>query len=1069
MPEQPTSNDNEGSLEPIAIIGLSCRFPAGIDSPDAFWDFMVDGRESVGPVPDGRWSSYAEQSHQNAAVLRETTAVGHFIADITGFDAEFFRITPREAEQMDPQQRMVLEVAWEALENAGIPPTDAHTDSGVFIGVGSDDYGRRLLEDLPGIEAWTGIGAALCGVANRTSHALDLQGPSVAVDTACSSSLVAIHQACQTLRLGEAHMVLAGGVMLMAGPSLSVVLDAAGAISPDGRSKPFDAAADGYGRGEGCGVLVLKRLSDARRDDDRVLAVIRGSAVGQDGQTEGIMAPSRQAQEELLRRTYRLSGVDPKTVDYVEAHGTGTPVGDPIEASSLGAVLGTGRSAGRPCLIGSVKSNIGHLEAAAGVAGVIKAILALGHGQIPATRPTTRPNPDIDWVGLNIRLVDHLADWPKTDHPRRAGVASYGYGGTIAHLILEEPPKRPERQRPGTDTQVRPYPISHVTPHGVAAQAARLAGWLEEADDELPSVGRTLAAHRAHMPARAVVMARDRRELLDGWRALAGERPSKNVLTGNLGRTTPEADAVWVFSGHGAQWPRMAEGLLDHEPAFAGALDEIEPVFRREMGLSPREVLHRPDLGGVDRIQAMIFAVQIGLAAVWRSYGLRPAAIIGHSVGEIAAAVAAGVLSTEEGAVLAARRSNLLPQLAGEGAMAMVSLPFDEAARRLADSPHVSAAVAASPTSSVVSGDRSTVAELVEAWQAEGITIRRVDSDVAFHSHHLSTPATELARAVAHLMPKTARVPLYSTALENPRSQAHRDARYWATNLREPVRFEAAITAALEDGHRVFLEVSAHPVVTHSIEEILEAADVSGGATAHTLRRGEPDQPSLLANLGALHCHGVPLDWDRVFPVGPPADLPTTVWNHRRHLVEPSVPANGAVVGHDPGSHTLLGACMDVLGSTRGRLWRTRLDETSRPYPGRHPVQGTEIIPAAVLLSTFFAAGTTAPAGVHGDAAPAPILRDVRLLTPVPAGAPREIQVVLQDQVVRLSSRSVDSPGRDAEIAAAWVTHTEAVLNVPGADAIAQRLTSCSPRRPENPDFVIDRLATLGVAAMGFP
>ncbi|OXM47390.1 type I polyketide synthase [Amycolatopsis alba DSM 44262] len=1038
---------------------MSCRFAAGIDSPATYWDFMVAGRESVGPVPEGRWDRYATQNPDSAAVLRGTTNVGHFIADIAGFDAEFFRITPREARQMDPQQRMMLEVAWEALENAGIPPADAHTDSGVFVGVGSNDYGRRLLEDLPGIEAWTGIGAALCGVANRTSHALDLHGPSVAVDTACSSSLVAIHQACQTLRLGEAPMALAGGVMLMAGPALSVVLDAAGATAPDGRSKPFDAAADGYGRGEGCGVLVLKRLSDAYRDDHRVLAVIRGSAVAQEGRTDGIMAPSREAQESLLRRTYRHCGVAPETVDYVEAHGTGTPAGDPVEASAIGTVLGVGRPEARPCLIGSVKSNIGHLEAAAGVAGVIKTVLALNRGRIPATCLTTGPSPRIDWAGLSLRLVDRLTNWPTTDHPRRAGVASYGYGGTIAHLVLEEPPRRPPREHPHLDTEIRPYPVSHATPDGVAAQATRLAGWLENAeDDNLLATGRTLAMNRTHMPARAVVMARNRDELLRGWRALAEGRPSNDVLAGPLGRPAPDTNAVWVFSGHGAQWPRMGAGLLGSEPAFAEALDEIDAVFLREMGLSPREVLRQPDLGGVDRVQATIFAVQLGLAAVWRSYGLRPAAVIGHSVGEIAAAVTAGVLSAEEGAVLAARRSRRLPQVAGKGAMAMVSLPFDKAAQRLAGSPQIAAAIATSPSTSVISGDQAALDELLEIWRSEGISVRRIDSDVAFHSHHMSAPAAELACAVAHLRPRPALVPLYSTALEDPRSKSPRDARYWATNLREPVRFEAAVTAALDDGHRVFLEVSAHPVVTHSVEEIIEAAGEAGGATAHTLRRGKPDRPTLLANLGSLHCHGVRVDWNRVFPAAPLAELPVTAWNHRPHLAEPSVPTIGVTSGHDPDSHTLLGVHADVFGTTRGRMWSTRLDETSRPYPGSHPVQGTEIIPAAVLLNTFLATETAAP-----------ILRDVRLLTPVPVGAPRVIQVVLQDRVVRLSSRSEDTSNED-EKSTAWLTHTEAVLHTPVPDeACPPAPHSRSPERAEDPGFVINRLASLGVAALGFP
>ncbi|MEV4890590.1 polyketide synthase, partial [Nonomuraea sp. NPDC055795] len=444
----------------IAIIGLGCRLPGGVESPDDLWRLLLDRRETSGEVPAGRWSPYAERGAAAAATLRRTTARGSFLDDIAGFDAAFFGISPREARLMDPQQRITLEVAWQALEHAGVAPDGlAGSDTGVFVGVGSDDYGRRLLEDLPRIEAWTGIGASPCAVANRVSHALDLRGPSVAVDTACSSSLAAIHQACQSLRLGEVPLAIAGGVMVMAGPGLSVVLDAAGAISPDGRSKSFDAAADGYGRGEGCGLVVLKRLADAREDGDRVLAVIAGSAVHQDGRTEGIMAPSREAQEHLLRRAYRSAGVDPRTVDYVEAHGTGTRAGDPIEAAALGAVLGAGRPADRPCLIGSVKSNIGHLEAAAGAAGLIKVVLALAHGTIPATVSAEGPNPRIPWQEHRLRLVTRATTWPDK-RPRRAGVASYGYGGTIAHLVVEQ---AEETRASTTRAKPRLYPLSGRT------------------------------------------------------------------------------------------------------------------------------------------------------------------------------------------------------------------------------------------------------------------------------------------------------------------------------------------------------------------------------------------------------------------------------------------------------------------------------------------------------------------------------------------------------------------------------------------------------------------------------
>ncbi|MYR64304.1 beta-ketoacyl synthase, partial [Streptomyces sp. SID625] len=468
--------------EPIAVIGIGCRFAGGADSPEALWDLLMDAVDASGPVPEDRWAPQRAQSRENAAVLTRVTSNGSFLGDIAGFDAAFFGISATEARQLDPQQRIALEVAWEALEHAGIAPTSlAGTDTGVFVGVGTDDYGRRLLEDLPGVEAWTGIGSSLCGVPNRISYTLDLRGPSLAVDTACSSSLVAVHQACASLRAGEVPVALAGGVMLMAGPGLTTVLDRAGAISPDGRSKAFDDAADGYGRGEGCGIVVLKRLSDARRDGDRVLALIRGSAVHQDGRTEGIMAPSPIAQAHLLRKAYEAAGVAPHDVDYVEAHGTGTRVGDPIEASALAEVVGDRPEGARPCLIGSVKSNIGHCEAAAGIAGLIKTALAMEHGTIPPTLSTRGPRGDIPWQTAGLRLVTEATAWPGSDRARLAGVASYGYGGTIAHVVLEQAPPAPaaepaaEPAEAGTATL---YPLSSGTGLGIVGQAARLAAAL---------------------------------------------------------------------------------------------------------------------------------------------------------------------------------------------------------------------------------------------------------------------------------------------------------------------------------------------------------------------------------------------------------------------------------------------------------------------------------------------------------------------------------------------------------------------------------------------------------------
>lgn len=635
-PGSPEGEAAAGAEEPIAVVGLSCRYPGDADSPDAFWDLLVQGRDGIGDGAE-RWAPYADTGHEHAAVVRDTTSRGGFLADIAGFDAEFFGISPREAELMDPQQRLLLELAWEALEHAGIPPLGlGGSDCGVFVGVGSDDYGRRLLEDLARIEAWTGIGAAMCATANRISHSLDLRGPSLAVDTACSASLVGVHLARRSLLSGESDVALAAGVNLMVAPGLSVTLDRAGATSPDGRSKPFDASADGYGRGEGAGVLVLKRLSDAERAGDRVLAVIRGSGVSQDGRTAGIMAPNGEAQADLLRRTYTQCGIGPDTVDYVEAHGTGTVAGDPLEAGALAAVFGAGRPEGSPCLIGSVKGNIGHLEAGSGIAGMIKTILALVHEEIPPSVHFSAPNPRIPWGDSGLRVTQGRTPWRRGSRPRRAGVSSFGYGGTIAHVVLEEAPARPEPSAASGDNPALPrlFPLSGRSGTTVREDAARLAGWLNGPGTgvALASLAQDLTARRSHLERRVAVVAADHAELESRLRRFAAGDTPPGLTEGTVAGEGGDR-VVWVFSGTGAQWKGMGRELLATDTVFAEVIDRIGPVFAEEIGTTARRMIEDGDITRVDIAQTMIYAVQMGLVAVWQSLGVSPAAVIGHSMG----------------------------------------------------------------------------------------------------------------------------------------------------------------------------------------------------------------------------------------------------------------------------------------------------------------------------------------------------------------------------------------------------------------------------------------------------
>ncbi|WP_232374998.1 type I polyketide synthase [Mycolicibacterium mengxianglii] len=1032
--------------EPVAIIGIGCRLAGDLTTPAQFWEFLLSGGSAVRQIPEQRWEPYRKRDPRNAAVLKEITPWGTFLDDLPAFDAEFFGVSPREAELMDPQQRLAVEVCWEALEHAGIAPRSvAGTDTAVLMGVNSDDYGKLIMEDLPGIEAWTGIGTSLCGIANRVSHLLDLRGPSVALDAACAASLVAVHQGCQLLRDGETSLALVGGVSALIGPGLTRVLDVAGATAPDGRCKTFDATADGYGRGEGAAVVVLKRLADAQRDGDRALAVVRGGAVAQDGRTVGIMSPNGDAQADLFRRACEVSHVPPGSVDFIEAHGTGTPTGDPVELNALAAVYGAARSSENPCAVGSVKPNTGHLEGGAGVVGLVKAALALHHEVIPPTAGVRTLTPAVDWAASGLRVPTTPEPWtPRPGAPRRAAVCSYGYGGTIAHVLLEEAPA-PTPCPAMTSTVPQLFPISARSQSRLSVHADALAGHLRSRNVPVDQVAATLWRRRSHEAHRAAIVADTQHDLVAGLEVLAASQRDPRVVTGSV---VPGADAgaVWVFSGHGSHWAGMGSELLETEPRFAEIIDTVEPIFRAELGFSPREALRSGELGGTDRVQALTFAMQVGLAEVLRARGAQPAAVIGHSVGEVAACVTAGVLTLEEGAAVACYRARGFRAVLGEGAMALVRLPFADAEQRLRNRTDVVAAISASPESTVISGDVDGVEKVCAVLTDQGVVVRRVATDVAFHSPAMDALTGELARLTGGLpQPRGAAVPLYTSALADPRSTAPRGPDYWVTNLRGRVRFAEAVTAAAEDGHRLFLEVSAHPVVAHSVVETLTHLGIDEQAVIPVLRRNQPETAAVNAAFGALYCHGAPVD----IPDGQwAADLPGTQWQHRNFWRTPTPPPGGHGV-HDVGSHTLLGGRLDVTGTAPVRVWQTRVGMDTRPYPGDHPVKGTEIVPAAVLLNTFLtAAGTD--------------LADVRLRTPVAPGRTRDVQVVLQDRELSLSTRVVEADGSEG----GWLTHCTAASV---ADK-AGELTAATPMCPESlpPNHVVYTLGGLGVAAMGF-
>ncbi|MDT5167660.1 MAG: phthiocerol/phenolphthiocerol synthesis type-I polyketide synthase, partial [Mycobacterium sp.] len=896
-------NREYGSLdEPIAVIGLGCRFPGDIHGPEALWEFLAEGRSAVSKVPPDRWEWFDDGSPEGAAALAGITRWGSFLSDVDAFDAEFFEIMPREAARMDPQQRLLLEVTHEALEHAGIPADSlAETQTGVFAGACAGDYAHLASTDLTQVDAWYGTGGALSIIANRVSYFFDLRGPSVTVDTACSSSLVAIHLACQSLRSGDSNLALAAGVNLMLSPAVTRSFDQAEAMSRSGQCHAFDASADGFVRGEGCGVAVLKRLSDALRDGDRVLAVVRGSAVNQDGRSNGLMAPNPAAQMAVLRAAYANAGVEPREVDYVEAHGTGTLLGDPIEARALGTVLGRGRPADAPLLIGAVKSNLGHLEAAAGIAGFAKAVLALQRGRIPANLGYKNPNPHIPFDKLRLKVVAEHTDWAAAGRPRRAGVSSFGFGGTNAHVVLEQAPViAPAATAP--ESVVTTLVVSGKTPERIASTAAMLADWMEGAGAEvaLPEVAHTLNHHRTQHGKFATVCARDRAQAVAGLRALAAGQSAPWVVGPHEGTCRP--GTVFVYSGQGSQWAGMGRQLLADEPAFAAAVAELEPVFVEQVGFSLQQILADGEpISGDAQVQPVLMGLQLALTELWRSYGVQPDAVIGHSMGEVTAAVIAGALSTAEGLRVIAIRSRLMSQLAGQGAVALIDLDAEAANALIADYPGVELAGYASPRQTVVAGPPDQVDAVIAAVSAQNQFARRVNMEVASHTALMDPVLPDIRKALADLTPSIPTIPFLSTVTD-PTATPVLDADYWVANVRQPVRFSQAITAAGAE-HATFIEISPNATMGQPISATLEATHHH---SIGTLARDTDDTITFHTNLTATHTTHPP---QTDHHSEPHTALPTTPWHHTRHWVDVrplrcvgGAGRNGVPYGEAPGA-----------------------------------------------------------------------------------------------------------------------------------------------------------------------
>ncbi|HEY7144396.1 MAG TPA: beta-ketoacyl synthase N-terminal-like domain-containing protein, partial [Streptosporangiaceae bacterium] len=966
--------------EPIAIVSMGCRFPGGVAGPDDLWELLAAGGDAISDLPADRgWDLeglyHPDPDHPGTSYTR----AGGFVHDATEFDAGFFGISPREAVAMDPQQRLLLETSWETLEQAGVDPHSLRgSATGVFAGAGFTGYSSGLSEAVEGSEGYLLTGNAAAVISGRVSYTLGLEGPAVTVDTACSSSLVALHLACQSLRAGECELALAGGVMVMAIPAGFVEFSRQRGLATDGRCKAFAAAADGIGWSEGAGMVLLERLSDARRNGHPVLALVRGSAINQDGASNGLTAPNGPSQQRVIRAALASAGLRPQDVDAVEAHGTGTVLGDPIEAQALLATYGQGRPADLPLWLGSVKSNIGHAQTAAGVAGVIKAVLALRHQVLPRTLHAEDPSPHVDWSAGTVRLLTEARPWPAGDRPRRAGVSAFGVSGTNVHAIVEEAPAPPGGDDQDSGSQpdaaaavlpgARAWIVSGRTAAGLAGQAARLASWVAARPELDPAdVAWSLVTTRPVLEHRAVVTGADRSELTAGLRALAAGAPAADVTgvaeTGGPGRV------VFVFPGQGGQWAGMGRELAAASPVFAARLAECGQALARYVDWDLAAVLAgadgAPGLDRADVVQPALWALMVSLAAVWEAAGVTPDAVVGHSQGEIAAATVAGVLSLDHAAMVVARRSQALMALAGRGAM--VSVAQDAAVVRDRIAPwgdRLAVAAVNGPSATVVSGEPAAVRELAAAIEAGGVRARVLPVDYASHGAQVEQIRAEILAALDEVAPGAALVPMLSAMSGEWLAGPELGGRYWYESLRAAVEFDRAVRALAETGHRVFVEVSPHPVLIPAITQTLETGPSAPAALTGTLRRDDGGPDRVLAALAELHVRGASVDWARVLDPGRRAGLPTYAFQRQRYW-PPRSPAQAgdvASAGLAAVAHPLLAATIG-LADGGGLVLTGRLCIQAQPWLADHALAGRVLLPGTAFAEMAICAGDAAGCG----------------------------------------------------------------------------------------------------------
>jgi len=1018
------------ATEPIAIVGMACRYPGGVSSPEDLWQVAVDGVDALGSFPDDRgWDTDlfdADPDRTGHTYVR----TGGFLHDAAEFDAAFFGISPREAATMDPQHRLLLQTAWEALERARLVPEQLRgSRTGVFAGIMAGTYGMRQRSAAGGAgeyEGYLGISSAGSLASGRVAYTFGFEGPAVSVDTACSSSLVATHLAAAALRRGDCSLALAGGAAVMATPSLIVEFSRQRGLAPDGRCKSFDSKADGTGWSEGAGWLVLERLSDARRNGHPVLALLRGSAVNSDGASNGLTAPNGPSQQRVIRQALADAGLEPSEVDVIEAHGTGTRLGDPIEAQALLATYGQDRLA--PVLLGSLKSNIGHTQAASGIAGVIKLVQAMRHGIVPKILHLDEPSDQVDWSAGALELVTVNTAWPEVDRPRRAAVSAFGVSGTNAHVILEQAPEAGQGLEQDQEPARLLWPISAADESALRANAARLRAFVDDETVSAADIGWSLASTRAALPVRAVVHGADRDELRAGLDALAAGTSSAQVVTG---RAT-DGGVVFVFPGQGSQWAGMGRGLLSTSPVFAESMHRCAAEFAQYLDFDLLAALD--DADGFDRgevVQPLLFAMMVSIAALWRSYGVEPAAVVGHSQGEIAAACVAGALSLADAVRIVALRSQIVGRtIAGRGGMVSVQRAADETEALIERwGEQLCIAGYNGPASTSVAGDLAAIDELLADCARRDIPARRIPIAYASHSAHIESVRAELLTALDGISPTQASTAFYSSVTGDLLEQTTVDAEYWYRNARRPIDFTAAMAALRRDGHRVFIECSAHPVLTPTLHDIVGES----GAVFGSLRRADGGLDRFLTSVATAYAHGIAVDWAAIDGAGRAhVDLPTYAFQPQRFwLPDPAPAIDAAALGLDTSEHPLLGAASSLPDSD-GHLATGVLSFAAQPWLADHAINGTVVVPGTALVELAASAG---------DAVGCPVVEELTMLAPLP----------LPDDQVRLQVTIGGPDPTDARPVAIYSRRADADWIRHAVGTLTAQTAAAAPESPEWP------------------